>query len=41
MDSEKIHFKLEDADGPGIILPDEQDEKEDLLMLIMPVRLNN
>jgi len=41
MDSEKIHFKLEDADGPGIILPDKQDENEDLLMLIMPVRLNN
>ncbi len=41
IDSEKIRLMVEDSDGPGIIFPTEQEEKEDILMLIMPVRLNN
>ena len=39
IDSEQVRFLVEDSDGPGIVLPKEQGEKEDLLMLIMPVRL--
>ncbi len=41
VDTDKINFKIEDADGPGLIFPDEQNENEEILMLIMPVRLNN
>ncbi len=41
LDSEKIKFLVEDEDGPGIIIPFEQEEKEEILMLIMPVRLNS
>ncbi len=39
IDSEKIRFMVEDSDGPGIVLPETQKENEDLLLLIMPVRL--
>jgi len=41
LDGEKIKFLLKDSDGAGIIYPVEQQENEELLMLIMPVRLNN
>jgi DNA polymerase-3 subunit beta len=41
LDSEEIKFLVEDEDGPGIIVPFEQEEKEEILMLIMPVRLNS
>ncbi len=40
MDDEQIRFKVEDSDGPGLIFPFEGQEDEDLLMLIMPVRLS-
>jgi len=40
MDSEEILFKVESSDGPGLVYPKDQNENEDLLMLIMPVRLN-
>ncbi len=40
LDTDEIVFKLDDPDGPGIILPNEQLKDEDLLMLIMPVRVN-
>ena len=40
MDSEEILFKVESSDGPGLVFPKEQNKDEDLLMLIMPVRLN-
>ncbi|NOX90827.1 MAG: DNA polymerase III subunit beta [Calditrichaeota bacterium] len=40
MDSEDIRFMVEDPDGPGLIFPMNQLEDEDLLMLIMPVRLS-
>lgn len=41
LDGENIKFLLKDSDGAGIIYPVEQQENEELLMLIMPVRLNN
>lgn len=41
LDSDDIKFLVEDQDGPGIVVPLEQKEKEELLMLIMPVRLNS
>ncbi len=40
MDAEKIRLMVEDADGPGLLFPDVQEEGEDILMLIMPVRLS-
>jgi len=39
-DTENIIFKLDEANRPGILLPEENNENEDLLMLIMPVMLN-
>jgi DNA polymerase-3 subunit beta len=41
LDTDDVHIRLEDADGPGLIFPDKQQEKENLLMLLMPIRLNN
>ena len=41
LDTEEVKFLVEDSDGPGLLYPNEQDEKEEILMLIMPVRLNN
>ena len=41
LDTEQINFKVEDEDGPGIVVPSEQNDKEEILMLIMPVRLNS
>ncbi|APF16753.1 DNA polymerase III subunit beta [Caldithrix abyssi] len=40
MDAEQIRVMVEDADGPGLLFPLEQEEDEDILMLIMPVRLS-
>jgi DNA polymerase-3 subunit beta len=41
LDTEQIKFLVEDEDGPGIVVPSEQQENEEILMLIMPVRLNS
>jgi DNA polymerase-3 subunit beta len=41
VDSGSIRFEIEDADGPGLIFPEEQEDGEELLMLIMPVRVND
>ncbi len=41
IDSNEIRFFVEDPDGPGLAFPSEQQEEEELLMLIMPVRLNS
>jgi len=38
---EKIVFKLHSANKAVIIVPEKSNEKQDLMMLIMPVRLNN
>lgn len=37
----KVMMKLQAANKAGLIVPSEKDENEDLLMLIMPVMLNN
>jgi DNA polymerase-3 subunit beta len=41
LETEEVFIRLEDADGPGLIFPDKQKEKEELLMLLMPIRMNN
>ncbi len=41
VETEKAVFKLSTAIGPGIILPEKQADKEDLLMLLMPIRINS
>ena len=38
-DTEFVVFKLDKTNRPGIIVPDENAENEDLMMLIMPVIL--
>lgn len=39
--SKKIAFRLQAANKAGILVPVDKDENEDLLMLVMPVMLNN
>jgi DNA polymerase-3 subunit beta len=39
LDTEQIKFELSNPNRAGIILPDEQGDKEDLLMLVMPVMM--
>ena len=41
VETEKAVFKLSSPIGPGIILPEKQKDEEDLLMLLMPIRLNS
>jgi DNA polymerase-3 subunit beta len=38
--TDEIRMSLESSDGPGLVFPQEQREKEELLMLVMPVRLS-
>jgi len=38
--TEEIRLSLESTDGPGLVFPQEQKDQEELLMLIMPVRLS-
>jgi len=40
IDTGEVVFELGSSTSAGIVRPTEQEEKEDLLMLIMPVRLN-
>lgn len=40
LDSEEVVFELKDPVSAGIIRPTTQNEKEDILMLLMPIRLN-
>jgi len=40
VDTENIKMQIQSSDGPGLVFPDSQGENEELLMLIMPVRLN-
>jgi DNA polymerase-3 subunit beta len=40
VDTNEVNFELGTATSAGIVRPTEQEENEDLLMLIMPVRLN-
>ncbi len=39
--SKKIAFRLQASNKAGILVPVDKDENEDLLMLVMPVMLNN
>lgn len=41
IDSDKVKVMLETADGPALAYPEVQEENEELVMLIMPVRLSN
>lgn len=41
LDTDEIQIELSSPNRAGILLPGEQDENEDLLMLVMPVMLNN
>ncbi|WP_420318329.1 DNA polymerase III subunit beta [Ekhidna sp.] len=41
IDSDEITLKLSAPNKAGIITPNEKDEEEDILMLVMPVMLNN
>ncbi len=41
LDSDEINLRLSAPNKAGIILPSEKDENEDILMLVMPVMLNN
>ena len=41
LESEEVNFFVEDEDGPGVVVPSKKNETEDILMLIMPVRLNS
>ena len=36
----EVRVSLESSDGPGLVFPEKQKEKEELLMLVMPVRLS-
>ena len=38
--TEDIRFSLESSDGPSLVFPKTQKDKEELLMLVMPVRLS-
>ena len=41
LDSEEIKLELSTPSRAGILLPDEQQEGEDILMLVMPVMLGS
>ena len=41
LNSEQIVFRLADPSRAGIVIPSEQPEDEDVLMLIMPMLLND
>jgi len=41
LESDEIEMKLSAPNRAGLILPKEKDKEEDLLMLVMPVMLNN
>jgi DNA polymerase-3 subunit beta len=40
IDTNEVKFELGTPTSAGIVRPTEQEKDEDLLMLIMPVRLN-
>jgi len=41
IDTEDVKMSLESPDGPGLIFPSDQKSGEELLMLVMPVRLSS
>jgi DNA polymerase III subunit beta len=40
IDTEKVKILIENPDGAGLVYPSDQNKNEELLMLIMPVRLS-
>jgi DNA polymerase-3 subunit beta len=38
--TDEIKITLESSDGPGLVFPEQQKNKEELVMLVMPVRLS-
>ena len=41
IDAQEVVFKLADPSRAGVLVPATQSEKEDLLMLVMPMMLND
>jgi DNA polymerase-3 subunit beta len=41
LQSDRVEMHLSQPNKAGLILPEEKDENEDVLMLVMPVMLNN
>ncbi len=41
MDSSQVNIQLSTPNRAGVIVPSEKDENEDLLMLVMPIMMNN
>jgi DNA polymerase III subunit beta len=41
IDTKEVRFEIETSDGPGLLFPEKQKDKEELLMLVMPVRLSS
>ncbi|ELR69648.1 DNA polymerase III beta subunit [Fulvivirga imtechensis AK7] len=41
VDSDKVELRLSEPNKAGLLLPTEKDDNEDILMLVMPVMLNN
>ena len=41
IDAVSVRVELSEPSRAGIILPDENEENEDLLMLVMPMMLNS
>ena len=41
LESEEVEVLLSAPNRAGLIIPKEKDENEDILMLVMPVMLNN
>ena len=40
IDTDEVVFELKDGNSAGIIRPDVQNENEDIIMLLMPIRIN-
>ena len=41
LNSTRVTFKLSEPNKAGLIIPDEIDDSEDIIMLVMPVMLND
>ncbi|MCG8605281.1 DNA polymerase III subunit beta, partial [bacterium] len=41
LDTDEVMFKLKDSVSAAVVYPSTQNENEDLLMLLMPIRLND
>ena len=41
INSKEVSFELSAPNRAGLLVPSDQDEDEDILMLVMPVMLNN